>query len=275
MPLVVLCDRSKVKDLHQVFGPVRRDLKKLMENGLTMIHKGVEIKLEVRLAFLLGDNLGVCEMLGMKRTFSSGFICRYCGLTNNELKTGIYETRSLNIYRSKQFYEDELKLVMSSTRYSCKFGITSRSCLSNLDLNIFQISPPDIFHDGSEGFFPKIACHLLKQEINSNSIVLNRINSIKWINGEIKIKKDLSLKGKGSQKFEFLVRMLEMFPTWVENPPQLYLIVRRIIFKVFSPTSFDLDGFDNDLAELSKQYRQFEILTPKSAFRRALFGNFA
>ena len=37
MPLVVLCDRSKVKDLHQVFGPVRRDLKKLMASILTLL----------------------------------------------------------------------------------------------------------------------------------------------------------------------------------------------------------------------------------------------
>ncbi|KAH9506494.1 hypothetical protein DERF_011223 [Dermatophagoides farinae] len=72
---------SHISDLYEVFSPLRRDLKKLMENGLAVQRNGVEIKLGVCLAFVLGDNLGVCELLVMSRNFSKGFMCRYCGLT--------------------------------------------------------------------------------------------------------------------------------------------------------------------------------------------------
>ncbi|XP_075587727.1 uncharacterized protein LOC142597569 [Dermatophagoides farinae] len=75
--------RSHISDLYEVFSPLRRDLKKLMENGLAVHRNGIEIKLGVCLAFVLGDNLGVCELLEMSRNFSKGFMCRYCGLTNN------------------------------------------------------------------------------------------------------------------------------------------------------------------------------------------------
>ncbi|KAH9497446.1 hypothetical protein DERF_013439 [Dermatophagoides farinae] len=65
-----LCEqqRSHISDLYE-------------ENGLAVQRNGVEIKLGVCLAFVLGDNLGVCELLVMSRNFSKGFMCRYCGLT--------------------------------------------------------------------------------------------------------------------------------------------------------------------------------------------------
>ncbi|KAH7644256.1 hypothetical protein HUG17_6618 [Dermatophagoides farinae] len=55
--------------------------------------------------------------------------------------------------------------------------------VDGLGVNIFQISPPDLFHDIVEG-----------------TQIKNKIKQINWINGPVKVKEDFSLKGKGTQK---------------------------------------------------------------------------
>ncbi|XP_075585803.1 uncharacterized protein LOC124494402 isoform X2 [Dermatophagoides farinae] len=101
LPLVLLCERSHITDLNELFSPVKRDLKRLMDNGITVQYNGIERKLEICLAYVLADNLGVCEMLGMKRNFSKGFICR------------LYKKESAKLSKKK---------------YKSPYGIKRKSC---------------------------------------------------------------------------------------------------------------------------------------------------
>lgn len=71
--------------------------------------------------------------------------------------------------------------------------------MDGIGVNIFQVSPPDLFHDIVEGFGPKIAQIMLKSASMSSTQIEKIIKQIKWINGPLKIKDDFSLKGKGAQ----------------------------------------------------------------------------
>ncbi|KAH9506801.1 hypothetical protein DERF_011516 [Dermatophagoides farinae] len=55
------------------------DLKKLQKHGLRIASRVILLK--VRLAFVVGDNLAVDELLGFKQCCNQYFICRFCGAT--------------------------------------------------------------------------------------------------------------------------------------------------------------------------------------------------
>ncbi|KAH9510678.1 hypothetical protein DERF_009188, partial [Dermatophagoides farinae] len=146
--------------------------------------------------------------------------------TYNEMQTEIYETRPLNLHKSISLYKKE-SAKLSKKKYKSPYGIKRKSCFDGLGVNIFQISPPDPFHDIVEWFEPRISQILLKSASVSRTQIKNKIQQINWINGPVKVKEDFSLKGKGTQKFEFLVRMMEIFPEWIEFPPEIYLSLRK------------------------------------------------
>ena len=81
----------KATSIRQILSPLVSDLKRLevcfckviiiffnnfdfQDRGLFIRERGITIK--VRLAFVIGDNLGVSELLKFKQNFSTHFVCR-------------------------------------------------------------------------------------------------------------------------------------------------------------------------------------------------------
>ncbi|KAH7638916.1 hypothetical protein HUG17_2949 [Dermatophagoides farinae] len=86
----------KATSIRQILSPLVSDLKRLEDRGLFIRERGITIK--VRLAFVIGDNLGVSELLGFKQNFSTHFVCRFCGATYREYKDHSVISKPLNIH---------------------------------------------------------------------------------------------------------------------------------------------------------------------------------
>ncbi|KAH7644258.1 hypothetical protein HUG17_6620 [Dermatophagoides farinae] len=161
LPLLMIANRKAIKEtsMYELLMPLIEDLKKLevcftpfiyesnfQKHGLRIPSR--DIILKVRLAFVVGDNLGVAELLGFKQCFNQYFICRFCGATDNEIKKeSLISEKELNIKKS---------ISLSEALARRDFGLSRISKFSELDINIFALAPPDFFHDLIEGILGTI-----------------------------------------------------------------------------------------------------------------------
>ncbi|KAH7644269.1 hypothetical protein HUG17_6631 [Dermatophagoides farinae] len=135
LPLLMIANRKAIKEtsMYELLMPLIEDLKKLevcftpfiyesnfQKHGLRIPSR--DIILKVRLAFVVGDNLGVAELLGFKQCFNQYFICSS----------------------------------LSEALARRDFGLSRISKFSELDINIFALAPPDFFHDLIEGILGTI-----------------------------------------------------------------------------------------------------------------------
>ena len=132
---ILALNRQEMKkhsiSLFECLYPVRLELAKLLRSGLNIDGKRVE----VTIGNLLGDNLAINEILGLKMAFQrSSFICRFCGEDSVEIQ----RPKS-----SKIFQKSNQKLLNHTVRPFFLHGL--------LEENISRISPPDIMHDILEG----------------------------------------------------------------------------------------------------------------------------
>ena len=59
-------------------------LKSLYDEGITITLSGKKYKIRFILAGILGDNLGVNTLLGLKESFSATNYCRFCTIPKSE-----------------------------------------------------------------------------------------------------------------------------------------------------------------------------------------------
>ncbi|KAH9516823.1 hypothetical protein DERF_007541 [Dermatophagoides farinae] len=151
-PAVLLANRKTIKatSIQQILSPLVSDLKRLEDRGLFVLERGITIK--VRLAYVIGDNLGVSELLGFKQNFSTHFVCRFCGATYQENQDLPVISRPLNI-NTIEYSEARL----SPGRY----GIMRSSEFFKLNCNLFKLAPPDLFHDIQEGILTDVTQSIL------------------------------------------------------------------------------------------------------------------
>ncbi|KAI2797355.1 hypothetical protein BLOT_011336 [Blomia tropicalis] len=86
--------RPIVEELKEL-DSVGTDVKVFLKNGSSHI-----MNIRTVLASLVGDNLGVYEMLGYTKTFGLGFICRICGSNHEEYKPTLNSNR-LDVMRMR------------------------------------------------------------------------------------------------------------------------------------------------------------------------------
>ncbi|KAH9529798.1 hypothetical protein DERF_003661 [Dermatophagoides farinae] len=73
-----------------------------------------------------------------------------------------------------------------------------------------------------------------------------------------------------SMKFEFFCRLIEIFPEWLTDPPEIfyfYDLVRRMIVLIFTePTESELKELQTLVKSFKQEIRKYDLITPKTHF---------
>ena len=156
--------------------PLMTELTELETQGLCF---DSGIKIPVRLAAVLGDNLGVHSIAGLSTSFHGGaMMCRHCLGTKDEIqqKTAVtdFELRTRDEYDAKirlleeLNYEENMCLAFGIKR-PCPFnGLAEFHCMTSL--------PPDLMHDLLEGVVPSTIGLVTNKLINENIVTLEDLN---------------------------------------------------------------------------------------------------
>ncbi|XP_055708767.1 uncharacterized protein LOC129804991 [Phlebotomus papatasi] len=126
--------------------------KSLYETGIVIRIRGEEIRIHFLLCQILGDNKGMNEITGYKKSFRSDYYCRICFLSRLECECNYKEDPEK--LRNFSNYDEHLQSENSH-------GIVENSILNSLPLfHVTQNYGVDIMHDIYEGI-----CHFTLSEI--------------------------------------------------------------------------------------------------------------
>ncbi|XP_075591552.1 uncharacterized protein LOC124497686 [Dermatophagoides farinae] len=274
IPSVLMVERSsslKATGLKIILEPMFEDLKHLAQNGIYF--RNHNTTLLVQLAYVIGDNLSVAELLGFKRTFGKYLTCRYCSATRAEIEAPDFFSlprRQENFLLPPSILSNEIDQIKTNKQYKSPFGIKFPSPFLDLGMNIFKISPPDIFHDFLEGVLPDVVQVIAQKSGIRKKNLISRIKQIKWVNGPVSVINQLEICGNAVQKLEFFFRLIEIYPEWLNNPPNifpLYEVARKTVFKICSPSSiYDYSLFRSEVEKFVEMMKINEIKRAKAHF---------
>ncbi|XP_075675866.1 uncharacterized protein LOC142644930 [Dermatophagoides pteronyssinus] len=198
--------KNSNQSLLDIMSPLSEDFLCLFRDGISYALNDRQIHIPVCLSHIVGDNLSVAELLGLRRSFGYAFACRHCGIPHTRLSSLDDTSTHLAIHNSYDSYKNEVNSVLSIKNFASPYGITCRSAFDKLGINVFQIAPADIFHDLAEGVISTIIAkvfEILKVKLGSDT-VRNRFKSFKiWVNGKLDINfqpKTIKIRGKGWQR---------------------------------------------------------------------------
>lgn len=177
LEMVMSCNRKKLRQgfpgtdgegLKAMLAPLAKDLNQLTTNGIDVRIGTKVINIKVTVASIIGDNLGLYELLGYGMSFQqSAFTCRFCAITSNTksaINTNMPGT-------SHMLIENE------ATDSS---GIVRPFALENQDINRHNCAPPDPAHDLMQGVIPEVLSFLLtwivECRLMSKDNILKRFN---------------------------------------------------------------------------------------------------
>ncbi len=215
--------RTSMKDIEVLMIANRSKLKLLPDNGLPVLlnklkseleanrffsvpFNGRQVKIEVTLSNINGDNLQINEILGFKQSFNNNsFVCRYCGVGGNERQSAD------TIHQSDRIYDllVELPANLSPSELKTQFGIMKTSVFENFNgINRFNICPPDLAHDLAEGVVLETLLLILRSMATnhlSQQVILEKIAKFEphLYEGKTEIKPDVhnsfTIKSKAVQ----------------------------------------------------------------------------
>lgn len=172
--LVAACCRRKIVDkcgIDEVSSSIVDDLLLMEEKGLEI--SCVEFTGTV-LPFLfqvIGDNLGIHELLGYVGSFSANFPCRFCKAPKEIVHEQLEEDTSL--LRNKNTFEEDLSMGDAS-----KTGLKRSSELNRLECyHTSQNYAPDTMHDFLEGVMPIAIKLTIKTLIEQEHFSLEELNN--------------------------------------------------------------------------------------------------
>lgn len=257
---------KKVYNNDEVFTAVKDELKFLEDEGIIVSTKAGR---EVRIRFILGDNLGIHSMLDFVECFSATYPCRFCKATNAMVKQLCVEDPAL--LRTINNYQSDVELDNLS-----QTGIKKPSLFN--DIQSFHVTENycvDIMHDLLEGICHYDLYHILRHFIYIEEIFTLETFNLKLVDydwgpidsrnkpPELK-KSDLSGGGKlktTSADMWCLMRNLpiilgELIPVnddfWL-----LFLLLRRIMDIVFAKKL--PKNFSETLQTLVKEHNQLYL----------------
>lgn len=94
---------------------------------------------------------------------------------------------------------NEIDQIKTNKQYKSPFGIKFPSPFLDLGMNIFKISPPDIFHDFLEGVLPDVVQVIAQKSGIRKKNLISRIKQIKWVNGPVSVINQLEICGNAVQ----------------------------------------------------------------------------
>lgn len=234
--------------LTNILRPVIESLKSLSENGIDIeLPNGATEKLYFCLAYIHGDNLGLNEILGFRRSFRCDYYCRVCKASKKECWKLCKEVPEL--LRNRENYENDLL-----TNDVKKTGIESKCCLHDSDL-LFDVTENcvlDAMHDLLEGVCKyDVAYILLDMIVKKKYFSVETLNyrmeyfdyghndsSNKPIGFDLAKLKKLNVKMSAAEMLTFVRYAPLIFGDLVPEDSkswQLFLLMREIVFLIIAP----------------------------------------
>lgn len=211
--LVMMIDRKKLQrlnladPLNAVLAPLKEDLSNLSQEGIQLNVDGKNITVSVVLTSLLGDNLGVYELLGRTCSFNSNsFICRFCHAHGNTNRNSIENIQNLKIGMNLLTGKEDQSILSLGQHPFHTFPFASIT-----GVHQWNIAPADIMHDVSEGALPLILELILTSIVEKSKAKLPSYN---W--GSTKKESiDFIIRSYNSDVVQFYEDTLELY--WSEG----------------------------------------------------------
>lgn len=128
--------------------PLLEDLSHLEYNGISVTVNGETLQFYGGMATISGDNLGLNDIGGFRKCFSSGKFCRFCMVDYKEFKSGNYNCDASLVPRKERSHISQVQSVMRDPDLQKEFGVRNACCfqiLSYFEATTFL--PCDIMHD--------------------------------------------------------------------------------------------------------------------------------
>lgn len=264
----------------KVFQPIINMLNELYASGINVEYGEIRT-VKFIVCLILGDNLGLNDILGFTKGFKANFFCRFCkshrSLTHRQL---IEELKSLRSYQN--YGVDVLIGDMSKT------GINENSVFNDIfKFHVIRNFCVDVLHDFFEGICHYDICNIIINLINKGYFTLDELNAnLKHHNYGpfVKNKKldpitrenleNTTLKMSGEEMKTFITNFSLIIGHRVDrNCPEwkLYIVLREICSIVTSKTvhvrSFELlESLVSEHHELYLQCFPYDTLKPKHHF---------
>ena len=172
--LALLCHASdrKIYTNSKVFRILIEEINYLQRHRIQVeTESGRKIRIYFALAGILGDNLGLNEVLGYVASFNANYFCCWCKTLKAITHTDCQERKET--LRSVASYENDVLLGQEKT------GIAEFSIWNEVEnFHVYENCVADIMHDGPEGAFAydmeHVTYHVIKKaEKKVNLEVLN------------------------------------------------------------------------------------------------------
>ncbi|KAL7292930.1 hypothetical protein TKK_0013383 [Trichogramma kaykai] len=137
-------DKSEAEN-NEVFDDLIKELNFLATHGIQINVQGRNYNVKFRLVLIVGDNLGLNQILGFVDCFNSDYFCRICKVTAEECHKLVSE--DVSKLRNLENYETDVK-----EKNSLMTGIKEPCCFNGVNYyhvtkNVFL----DVLHDYLEG----------------------------------------------------------------------------------------------------------------------------
>lgn len=154
-----------------VFKELLTDLKLLESDGILIKNGNISERVYFVLLLIIGDNLGLNQILGFQESFNSNFFCRFCRLPKSETATQIYD--EANMLRTVNNYENDICELITGVKEIC---IWNELPSFHVAINISC----DIMHDILEGI-----CRYEFGEIIFHYIYIIKIFTLDTLNARL------------------------------------------------------------------------------------------
>ena len=231
---------------NQIFNVLIDELNVLNRDGLNINIANETYKIYFQLALVLGDNLGLNEILGFSDSFRSGKPCRICRATISEIQTLTSEDE--NLLRTVQSYDEDCNL-----RKPQETGVKEICIFHKVDgFHICNSITLDIMHDIFEG-----TANYTMTNILNDLIYKEKCFSLLYLNSELKtfpynqlessnaiqeIKREHIIRNKLKMSASEMICFTRYFSLLVGDKVnqynrawKLYIIFRKIISIITSP----------------------------------------
>lgn len=271
-------DRKITNGNSRIFAPFVTMLNKLQTDGI-LVNNPKYKKVKLVSSLIVGDNLGLNQILGFTEGFKANFFCRICKMGQKSCMEEIYQNP--NILRNELNFAKDLK-----TNNSRLTGIKESSIFN--EINNFHVADNvvgDLMHDWEEGICHYDLTRILRQFICEDNLLTvedfnTRLKShdfgLNSKNKPTEITLDMLFKDKlkcSATEMNTLVMNLNVligdYITEGNKYWKLYLLLREILIHLHKKTINDelINYVEHLIAEHHQQFIDcFGYFKPKYHF---------
>jgi len=136
--------------LEKILEPMISDLKTLESDGICLEHSGDKVQLRGTVASISADNLGSHQVGGVRQSFSSGKMCRFCMIDYKDLSLSVDEDSC--VLRTASVHASHISGVCADSTLCRTYGVSTVSPFDQLSyFSVTESLPPDAMHHILEG----------------------------------------------------------------------------------------------------------------------------